>query len=149
MTLRLLDVRSGVQHTGDSYKITLWRAIVLPAGSRPEDAFISRPDRYSHWTWDEDWAEWFANELAESNWSPQGGYAPDYNDLVRVVVEAEIDTRDIIHDESIIEKLRGGFDLPEPEVVLRPGATVNVKAIRTEDEYGRFKSRPLSRSWIT
>ncbi len=68
--------------------------------------------------------------LTEANYASSGEFIPD---LVRVVVEAEVDTKDIVSDESVIESLRAGFDLPEPEIVVRPGATVEVKAIKLVD----------------
>ena len=109
--------------------------------------FGTNPLGYSHWSWDEEWAEWFATELAEANYSPSGEFIPD---LVRVVVEVEIDTKDIIRDESVIGSLRGGFDLPEPEIVVRSGATVEVKAIKLVDRTigpAFFRRAPMSRTW--
>ncbi len=128
-------------------KVTLWRAVVLSEGTKPDDVFGTNPLGYSHWTWDEDWAEWFATELADANYAPSGEYI---SDLVRVVVEAEVDAKDIVHEESVIDSLRGGFDLPEPEIVVRPGATVEVKAIKLVDRTigpAYFRRTPISRSW--
>lgn len=134
---------------------TLYRALVLPDIDRALDAegrfreverlLSSRAatERASHWTWDKDWAKWFAEELADSNWK---GADHVGGDVVRVVIEAKIADNDSIEtDPSIVNRLRNGFDLPEPEVILRSGAQVDVAALHISTDFGQWRAFPMSR----
>jgi hypothetical protein len=131
--------------------LTIYRAIVLdidwnlPDGERIRrvlDGMRDRKasDRWSHWTWDLEWAKWFADNLADSNHEPgKFTYGPQVSDdgyefegdnnRTRIVIEADIDWDLVERDHKVVEWLRHGMDIPEPELLLKPGARITVRAV--------------------